>query len=146
MSSSHLLRLGIRTPILRSSLPLRSYSAFTQKELDPQLDGYPQLPDTSRQSLPPRGWWDMQMRRNFGDTVWQKFIPSSLVLMANVRCMNAKRCFPCGAPISLTSIPPPLCATSPSPPRALSRSACSATMPSCQSDLPSYVNIRLMAS
>lgn len=41
-----------------------------QKELDPQLNGYPQLPNTSRQSLPATGWWDGQMRRNFGDTVW----------------------------------------------------------------------------
>ena len=79
MSSLLLVRLGLRsTPFLpSSSLPLRSYSALTQKELDPQLNGYPQLPDTPRQSLPPRGWWDMQMRRNFGDTVCVKKIISS---------------------------------------------------------------------
>jgi len=147
MSPPHLVRLGLRSPTLRS---LRSYSALTQKEIDPQLNGYPQLPDTSKQSLPPRGWWDNQMRRNFGDTVCQKTIPFSqralCLLSTNVSRMNTKRSFPCGAPISLMSIPPPLCAISPSPPRALSRSACFASMPSCQNDLPSHVNILLMAS
>ena len=39
----------------------------TQK--DPQLGDYPALPDVSRATLPPTGWWDNQMRRNFGDTV-----------------------------------------------------------------------------
>ena len=38
-------------------------------EKDPQLNGYPELPNVSRQRLPPTGWWDNQMRRNFGDTV-----------------------------------------------------------------------------
>ena len=38
-------------------------------EKDPQLGDYPQLPNVSRQNLPPTGWWDNQMRRNFGDTV-----------------------------------------------------------------------------
>jgi NADH dehydrogenase (ubiquinone) 1 beta subcomplex subunit 8 len=45
---------------------------YTQKEVDPQLNGYPQLPNDSKQSLSPYGWWDIQMRRNFGDTVQQK--------------------------------------------------------------------------
>jgi hypothetical protein len=62
------VRLGLR----RQSrfLPrLRAYSPLAQKELDPQLNGYPQLPAISRQSLPAKGWWDIQMRRNLGDTV-----------------------------------------------------------------------------
>ena len=43
--------------------------SYEAKEKDPQLGDYPQLPDVSRQYLPPTGWWDNQMRRNFGDTV-----------------------------------------------------------------------------
>ncbi|KAI0250243.1 Ndufb8, NADH dehydrogenase 19kDa subunit [Lactifluus subvellereus] len=64
--SLHAVRLGLRRPA--ASLA-RTYSAFTQKQVDPQLDGYPQLPNESRQSLPAHGWWDFQMRRNFGDTM-----------------------------------------------------------------------------
>ena len=47
----------------------RPYSGQKPEEVDPQLDGYPQLPLVSRQHLPAKGWWDQQMRRNFGDTV-----------------------------------------------------------------------------
>lgn len=36
---------------------------------DPQLGGYPQLPNESNQRRPALGWWDMQYRRNFGETV-----------------------------------------------------------------------------
>jgi NADH dehydrogenase (ubiquinone) 1 beta subcomplex subunit 8 len=43
--------------------------AYHQQEVDPQLNGYPQLPWISRQRLPAKGWTDPQMRRNFGDTV-----------------------------------------------------------------------------
>jgi hypothetical protein len=60
--------MKVRLGLLRQSL-LRPYSQLAQKELDPQLNGYPQLPNVSRQSLPPHGWWDFQMRRNRGDTV-----------------------------------------------------------------------------
>ncbi|KAF8262102.1 Ndufb8, NADH dehydrogenase 19kDa subunit [Lactarius quietus] len=64
-------RLGLRTCTPTVSR-MRTYSAFTKKEVDPQLDGYPQLPNESRQSLPPRGWWDPQMRRNYGDTMHER--------------------------------------------------------------------------
>lgn len=47
---------------------LRTYASQAQ-EADPQLADYPRLPWVSRQRLPPKGWWDPQMRRNFGDTV-----------------------------------------------------------------------------
>ena len=47
----------------------RSYSTKKEEDVDPQLGGYPQLPFVSRQYLAPKGWWDQQMRRNFGDTV-----------------------------------------------------------------------------
>jgi len=46
---------------------LRAYSSQVQ-EADPQLADYPRLPWVSRQRLSPKGWWDPQMRRNFGDT------------------------------------------------------------------------------
>lgn len=51
--------------------PVRSARAIASKphEKDPQLADYPQLPWISNQSLPPRGWWDTQERRNFGDPV-----------------------------------------------------------------------------
>ena len=64
--------MSLRLGLLRQSLllpRLRASSSLSQKELDPQLNGYPQLPDASRQSLPAHGWWDVQMRRNLGDTV-----------------------------------------------------------------------------
>ncbi|KAH9994885.1 hypothetical protein BJV77DRAFT_993644 [Russula vinacea] len=65
------VRLGLRRQSL--FLPrLRAYSPLAQKELDPQLDGYPQLPGISRQSLPAKGWWDIQMRRNLGDTMHER--------------------------------------------------------------------------
>jgi hypothetical protein len=35
---------------------------------DPQLGNYPQLPNESNQRRPALGWWDMQYRRNFGET------------------------------------------------------------------------------
>jgi len=47
---------------------LRTYASQAQ-EADPQLADYPRLPWVSRQRLSPKGWWDPQMRRNFGDTV-----------------------------------------------------------------------------
>lgn len=42
------------------------------EEEDPQLNGYPRLPFVSRQTLPPYGWWDPQMRRNFGDPLHEE--------------------------------------------------------------------------
>ena len=75
MSSARGLRVAFKARhriLISPSSPLRRYATpavFHKKELDPQLNGYPQLPDVSRQTLPPRGWWDIQMRRNLGDTV-----------------------------------------------------------------------------
>ncbi|KAI9512069.1 hypothetical protein F5148DRAFT_1165980 [Russula earlei] len=59
------LARALRTPT--TSLR-RQYS----NHVDPQLNGYPQLPDVSRQSFSPHGWWDPQMRRNFGDTMHER--------------------------------------------------------------------------
>jgi len=42
---------------------------WEQKEVDPQLDGYPQLPAVSYQRRPATGWDDDQERRNFGEPV-----------------------------------------------------------------------------
>ena len=36
------------------------------------LGSYPKLPDISAQTKEPFGWWDIQERRNFGDTVSQQ--------------------------------------------------------------------------
>ena len=54
---------SVTTPVA-----LRTYASQVQ-EADPQLADYPRLPWVSRQRLPPKGWWDPQMRRNFGDAV-----------------------------------------------------------------------------
>ncbi|KAI0264474.1 Ndufb8, NADH dehydrogenase 19kDa subunit [Gloeopeniophorella convolvens] len=72
--SLHALRASLRTPagaLPRSHLS-RTYATATAKEVDPQLNGYPQLPNEFRQNLPPKGWWDIQMRRNFGDTMHER--------------------------------------------------------------------------
>lgn len=81
---SSLQRAGVRA--LRNARPMTraastsntlnnqaTTSTATPDEVDPQLAGYPQLPNVSRQTLPARGWWDMQMRRNMGDTVRRSF-------------------------------------------------------------------------
>ncbi|KAG6813629.1 hypothetical protein H0H92_009247 [Tricholoma furcatifolium] len=62
-----------RLSALRSIRPSFSRAASTSaREADPQLDGYPQLPDVSRQYASPRGWQDPLMRRNFGDTLHER--------------------------------------------------------------------------
>ena len=60
---------------------LRTYASQAQ-EADPQLADYPRLPWVSRQRLPPKGWWDPQMRRNFGDTVCAFQVQFKLKTMA----------------------------------------------------------------
>jgi len=74
MSSNQVLRRGLavaRSTVRcrGSTLATRTYATPSGQEPDPQLNGYPQLPWHSRQSLPPLGWQDPLMRRNFGDTV-----------------------------------------------------------------------------
>ncbi|PFH52924.1 hypothetical protein AMATHDRAFT_55791 [Amanita thiersii Skay4041] len=66
--------LSRQFPLLfRQSTPAfsRSYASGVE-EPDPQLNGYPQLPWVSRQSLPPKGWNDDLMRRNYGDTLHEQ--------------------------------------------------------------------------
>ncbi|KIK93610.1 hypothetical protein PAXRUDRAFT_504247 [Paxillus rubicundulus Ve08.2h10] len=80
MSSSTSMRLAkgaisavVRRNALNSSAKSprwsRTASTSVTQEKDPQLGDYPELPWLSNQTLPPRGWWDPQMRRNFGDPV-----------------------------------------------------------------------------
>ncbi|KAG9314985.1 Ndufb8, NADH dehydrogenase 19kDa subunit [Chiua virens] len=73
MSSTVPLRLtkGVLSTAARRQLhPLRRLASTSAvQEKDPQLGDYPQLPWQSSQTLPPRGWWDQPMRRNFGDPV-----------------------------------------------------------------------------
>ncbi|KAG6856889.1 hypothetical protein H0H87_012469 [Tephrocybe sp. NHM501043] len=52
--------------------PSRAASTSTKEEVDPQLNGYPQLPFVSRQHLTPYGWQDPLMRRNFGDPLHEQ--------------------------------------------------------------------------
>ena len=66
------LSAAARQRSLNSPKPLRwsrAASTSAAQEKDPQLGDYPELPWQSSQTLPPRGWWDQQMRRNFGDPV-----------------------------------------------------------------------------
>ncbi|KAJ6531900.1 hypothetical protein B0H19DRAFT_1189147 [Mycena capillaripes] len=57
-------------PLARRARPLlaRQY-ATPVKEPNPQLNGYPELPNVSSQYRNPLGWDDKLLRRNFGDTV-----------------------------------------------------------------------------
>ncbi|KZT29751.1 hypothetical protein NEOLEDRAFT_1084521 [Neolentinus lepideus HHB14362 ss-1] len=59
-----------------SNVPARQHpvpATYKNPEMDdPQLNGYPRLPYVSRQYLPPKGWDDPQMRRNFGDTMHEQ--------------------------------------------------------------------------
>ncbi|KAK1924256.1 hypothetical protein DB88DRAFT_489608 [Papiliotrema laurentii] len=42
------------------------------EEIDPQLNGYPQLPYIHFAQKPALGWWDNQSRTNFGETVHEE--------------------------------------------------------------------------
>jgi hypothetical protein len=50
----------------------RRYTTEDTEESAPLTD-YPKVPDVSRQYLPPTGWHDNLMRRNFGDAVSGSF-------------------------------------------------------------------------
>ncbi|KAG6334645.1 hypothetical protein ID866_4441 [Astraeus odoratus] len=74
--ASHLSRGALRAALsasrprsLRCTRAASNAASSSNDDKDPQLAGYPELPWVSNQSLPPRGWWDQQMRRNFGDPV-----------------------------------------------------------------------------
>ncbi|KAG8213307.1 Ndufb8, NADH dehydrogenase 19kDa subunit, partial [Butyriboletus roseoflavus] len=63
------LSAAVRQRAPKSLRWCRAASTSATQEKDPQLGDYPDLPWQSSQTLPPRGWWDQQMRRNFGDPV-----------------------------------------------------------------------------
>ncbi|WVR06962.1 hypothetical protein IAU60_003998 [Kwoniella sp. DSM 27419] len=42
------------------------------QEVDPQLNGYPQLPYVSIQQRQAFGWWDRQERKNFGEVMHEE--------------------------------------------------------------------------
>ncbi|KAG8685443.1 hypothetical protein FRC08_013104 [Ceratobasidium sp. 394] len=67
--------LAIRRVVPRAAL-VRTYATpveFKQPKGDPQLGEYPQLPPISAQRRPPKGWWNEQERRNFGETVPEQY-------------------------------------------------------------------------
>ncbi|KAF8737607.1 hypothetical protein AX14_012601 [Amanita brunnescens Koide BX004] len=73
MSSAIVRRVAAHTvarrpPVLTLARPYASRA----EEPDTQLTDYPKLPWVSRQTLPPRGWQDEQMRRNFGETLHEQ--------------------------------------------------------------------------
>ena len=72
-------------------------------ERDPQIGDYPVI-EISNQLLSPRGWWDQQARRNFGDPVSLE-IYNSIASMSFVcvRFLNMTKCYPCGDQMSLPS-------------------------------------------
>ncbi|KAH7884448.1 Ndufb8, NADH dehydrogenase 19kDa subunit [Phlebopus sp. FC_14] len=70
--SKGVLGASTRRKVLSSSpsSPRWARAASTvSADRDPQLADYPDLPWVSNQNLPARGWWDQQMRRNFGDPI-----------------------------------------------------------------------------
>ncbi|KAL0954510.1 hypothetical protein HGRIS_003477 [Hohenbuehelia grisea] len=71
-AASRPLAARSKTLLIASSARTRTYSAQPSDEVDPQLNGYPQLPFESRQYLPAKGWQDELMRRNYGDTLHEK--------------------------------------------------------------------------
>ncbi|KAI5122768.1 hypothetical protein M0805_009850 [Coniferiporia weirii] len=71
MNNTVLRRLVASRRALAATRPALLHPYSTPAK-DPQLGDYPQLPDVSRGVLPPTGWWDDQMRRNFGDTLHEK--------------------------------------------------------------------------
>ncbi|ORX36631.1 hypothetical protein BD324DRAFT_626623 [Kockovaella imperatae] len=66
-----------RRPVPGSSgTPASEDAAFSRlqpgEEIDPQLQGYPQLPYVFTQERPAKGWWDRQNRRNFGEVLHEE--------------------------------------------------------------------------
>ena len=64
-------------------VPSRPIEADEHIERDPQIGDYPVV-QISNQSLPPRGWWDQQARRNFGDPVSLEIFTISCINVISV--------------------------------------------------------------
>jgi hypothetical protein len=142
-------------PVCTSPLRARRYASpapfpYNEEEKDPQLGDYPALPNVSRQYLPAKGWYDQQLRRNFGETVsclsstsWWR---SAQKTHSRTSCMRRMSCTPCG---DQTSLPCPLrrrCAISSSPPSPSSRLASSSMPSSSPNCRPSDASTLLRAS
>lgn len=64
----------------------RQYATPTEykpQEKDPQLGDYPQLPFISTQLRSPLGWWDLQMRRNYGEVASLVVCYDTVLLIAS---------------------------------------------------------------
>ena len=93
------LALRRASSTVRALLALRrpAHRALSTQK-DPQLGDYPALPDVSRATLPPTGWWDNQMRRNFGETVCHclNSILDIILTSYALRYMRRMKFTPCG--------------------------------------------------
>jgi hypothetical protein len=74
------------------------------------VDGYPELPYVSLQRRVPKGWWDNQERRNFGETVRHEWVTlSTLDIDAGIRHSHSftskKTRSPCGPPMPTPCLP-----------------------------------------
>ncbi|WVQ99455.1 hypothetical protein IAU59_006590 [Kwoniella sp. CBS 9459] len=65
-------------PVTTSGTPDQAQTSYIPQnlapgeEIDPQLNGYPQLPYVSIQQREPFGWWDRQERKNFGEVMHEE--------------------------------------------------------------------------
>jgi len=73
--------------------PTTSEDESTTPEADLE---YPQVPNVSRQHLPPKGWQDNLMRRNEGDAVRFSIYALSFFPYPSDSSMNEKNSTQCG--------------------------------------------------
>ncbi|WRT66435.1 uncharacterized protein IL334_003391 [Kwoniella shivajii] len=72
------IRLASTSPVTTSGTPDVAETSYIPnrlapgEEIDPQLNGYPQLPYVSIQQREPFGWWDRQERKNFGEVLHEE--------------------------------------------------------------------------
>ncbi|PVV01857.1 hypothetical protein BB560_003711 [Smittium megazygosporum] len=69
----NLSKLRTQRQILNAGIRFQSTNSKGNKQYyvdpDPQIGEYPNLPYIMNEERTPYGWWDRQMRRNFGETV-----------------------------------------------------------------------------
>ncbi|KAJ1933186.1 hypothetical protein EC988_009203 [Linderina pennispora] len=70
-------RALIRTvqPARQALMGVRFQSQYKAKlyvDPEPQIGDYPNLPQRFAEDRPQRGWWDRQMRRNFGEPILEQ--------------------------------------------------------------------------
>ncbi|KAK6910033.1 NADH dehydrogenase (ubiquinone) 1 beta subcomplex 8 [Kwoniella mangroviensis CBS 10435] len=77
-ASPMIVRMASNSPITTSGTPDVAETSYIPnrltpgEEIDPQLNGYPQLPYVSIQAREPFGWWDRQERKNFGEVMHEE--------------------------------------------------------------------------